>query len=205
MGDTSTTVVLGWDGLDYEIGSEFGLLDDFVPHHKKIDTFDNPVLGNPSTYEIWPTIITGVEPARHGVRVISDDEGAGISNPVVGRLSNTLHSLLPERTRVGIGLALRNRGISLDQRSPKYYRSKGFTTVFDGRRSRSVGVPNYRTRMDDELDVVSGWGPKMSRHLNIEANEETNQVVYHPETSSERVEEWLVGETELSVVVKGVL
>jgi len=190
-----TTYVLGWDGLDYELCNEYGLADEFVPYHTRADTFANGVLGKPGTYELWPSIITGKKPDEHGVRLIDEDEGgAGAENPVVNVAAGAMHRYLPTRTRLRIGIALRNRGLSLNQKSPDWYRRKGVRTVFDGRDSRVISLPNYRTEADEGLDLLAGWGRKMSRYLDIHADEDTGRVVYRPKKSLEAVEDWLVSE-----------
>ena len=193
--DTGTTYVLGWDGLDHTLCEEFGLADDFVPYHNRTGTFANPVLGKPGTYELWPSIITGRKPDYHGVRLIDEDEGgAGAANPVVDIAAGAMHRYLPTRMRLRIGIALRNRGLSLDQMSADWYRRKGISTVFDGRDSRVIGLPNYRTEADEGLDLLAGWGRKMSRYLDIHADEKAERVVYRPKKSLDAVNDWLVSE-----------
>ncbi|MDY7080887.1 MAG: nucleotide pyrophosphatase, partial [Halobacteria archaeon] len=102
----STTVVLGWDGLDYELCSEFGFCDSFAPHHREIRSIENPILGKPHTYEVWPSIITGVKPDKHGVHLLTEGGGARMSNPAMRAISNLVHSAVSKRTRVRLGLAL---------------------------------------------------------------------------------------------------
>lgn len=190
----STTYVLGWDGLDYSLCREFGLTDDFVPHHTRAETLDNEVLGEPDTYELWPSIITGKTPEVHGVRLVSEDGGAGAENLLVNAATGFLHRRLSPEQRVNIAVRLRNRGLRLDQKSPEWYRRRGVSTVFDGRRSRVVGLPNYDTGRDDRLDIFNGWGKKSSEFLKMEADAEEKTVVYRPRTSLERLEDWLVSE-----------
>jgi len=190
-----TTYVLGWDGLDYSLCEEFGLADEFVPHHKRAETFANDVLGKPDTYELWPSIITGSRPEEHGVWLINEENGgAGAANPLVNAASDVAHRFLSTRSRIGLGIVLRNRGLSLNQKSADWYRKNGVSTVFDGRDSRVIGVPNYQNSDDDGLDLLAGWGRKMSRYLDIEADEEAERVVYHPAKDLERLDEWLVSE-----------
>ena len=190
-----TTYVLGWDGLDYELCQEYGVADDFVPYHKRADTFANGVLGKPGTYELWPSIITGKLPEEHGVWLIHEENGgAGAANPFVDIAAGAMHRYLPPRARLRLGIALRNRGLSLNQKSADWYRRKGVSTVFDGRDSRVIGVPNYRNEDDEGLDLLAGWGKKMSRYLDIEADEEAERVVYRPRKSLGAVEDWLVSE-----------
>jgi len=190
-----TTYVLGWDGLDYELCERFGLTDDFVPYHTRSASMDNEVLGDPDTYELWPSIITGATPDVHGVRLISEGGiGAGAENPLVDTVTDFMHRNLSAETRVRIAITLRNRGLRLDQKSPRWYREQGVSTVFDGRHSRVIGVPNYRTRDDEGLELFDGWGEKSSNFLKIEIWREREKVVYRPRTSLDRLEDWLISE-----------
>jgi hypothetical protein len=188
-----TTYVLGWDGLDYELCEEFGVSEEFVPHYTRTDTFANEVLGKPGTYELWPSIITGKRPEEHGVWLINEGDGAGATNPIVDMAAVAMHRYLSPRSRVRVGIALRNRGLSLDQKSPDWYRRNGVSTVFDGRDSRAIGVPNY-SNDDDGLDLLEGWGRKMSQYLDIQVDETAERVVYAPKKNLDALEDWLVSE-----------
>lgn len=190
----STTYVLGWDGLDYALCEDFGVADDFVPHHTRTETLENEVLGKPDTYELWPSIITGKPPEVHGVRLVSENGGAGAENLLVNAATGFLHRRLSPEQRVNIAVSLRNRGLRLDQKSPEWYRRRGVSTVFDGRRSRVVGLPNYDTGRDDRLDIFNGWGKKASEFLELEAWMDERTVVYRPRTSLESLEDWLLSE-----------
>lgn len=189
-----TTYVLGWDGLDYSLCCEFGLTDELVPHHTRTETLDNEVLDKPDTYELWPTIITGETPEVHGVRLVSDDGGAGAENFLVNAATGFLHRNLSPEQRVKIAVRLRNRGLRIDQKSPDWYRRRGVSTVFDGRGSRVVGLPNYKTDKDEKLGIFNGWGKKSSEFLKLEVDAERRTVVYRPRTSVERLEDWLLSE-----------
>ncbi|MFP4175213.1 MAG: nucleotide pyrophosphatase [Halobacteriales archaeon] len=193
--DTGTTYVLGWDGLDYTLCEEFGVADEFVPYHTRTDTFANGVLGKPGTYELWPSIITGTRPEEHGVWLIHEENGgAGAANPFVDIAAGAMHRYLPTRARLRVGIALRNRGLSLNQKSADWYRRNGVSTVFDGRDSRVIGLPNYRTEADEGLDLLSGWGRKMSRYLEVHVDETAERVVYRPKKSLDAVDDWLASE-----------
>ncbi|MDZ7687544.1 MAG: alkaline phosphatase family protein [Halobacteriales archaeon] len=189
-----TTYVLGWDGLDYSLCDEFGLADDFVPYHTRAETLDNEILGKPDTYELWPSIITGETPETHGVRLVSENGGAGAENFLINAATGFLHRRLSTEQRVKIAVRLRNRGLRLDQKTPSWYRKRGVSTVFDGRGSRVIGLPNYRTKKDEGLELFDGWGKKASEFLKLEADAEERKVVYRPRTSLERLEDWLVSE-----------
>ncbi|MFB6283831.1 MAG: alkaline phosphatase family protein [Halobacteria archaeon] len=194
-----TTVVLGWDGLDYELTEEYGLSDEFAPYNKSIETFNNATTGEPATYELWPSIITGVPPAEHGIHLMSENKSAKMFDGTKGTITGFLHRILSDEMRIRIGLALRNRGISLNQETPEYYRRKGISTVFDGRRSRPIGIPNYRTKADQELGTVSGWGRGMAKFLDIEIQRDKESIYYKPKVPMERFVEWLIEEANRKI------
>lgn len=190
-----TTFVLGWDGLDYKLCQEFGLADDFVPHHTRSTSLDNEVLEKPDTYELWPSIITGTTSDEHGVYLISNGgRGAGAENPIVDAATGFMHRNVSAENRVRIAIALRNRGLRLNQKKDSWYRKQGVSTVFDGYHSHAIGIPNYRTREEEDLELFDGWGEKSSRFLKIEAWEDEEKVVYRPRKSLDRLEDWLISE-----------
>ncbi len=193
MTDESTTVVLGWDGLDHKLVEQYGFHDEFGEYNKQIRSVDNPLLDSPSTYELWPSIITGEHPEIHGLRVLTKSGGASMSNPIGDALSNSLHNLLPERARVKLALALRNRGVTITQKRPRYYRNQGLGTVFDDRISRPIGIPNFRTKMDDDMDIISGWNSEMASYMEVMPAEQEDRMIYKPRVDARELEDWAVG------------
>lgn len=148
-----TTIILGWDGLDPELLARWGLGDAFGEVTRSVETYSNPSVGIPHTRELWPTIITGLTPAEHGIRVTSpDSDSVAWESPWLDRLSNVANGLVPQHLRARIGERLRERGAELAVHGPDYYRENGIRTVFDGRRTRPISVPNYR------LDTPAGGG-----------------------------------------------
>ncbi|MFW5928924.1 MAG: hypothetical protein ACOCT0_00685 [Halobacteriota archaeon] len=189
-----TTYVLGWDGLDLELLDSYGMTSEFAAYVGGHEPLVNPVLGKPDTYEMWPSIITGVTPEQHGVELISDDGGASFESPLLQLGSTAVHRLLPTRTRVALGITLRNMGFKLSQKTPEWYEERGVSTVFDGLRSRAITVPNYVSQRDRELGLVDGWGAEQSSYLAVEAELDHKRVVYRPKRSLKEVEDWLVNE-----------
>jgi hypothetical protein len=189
-GDDGLTVVLGWDALDHDLVTEFGLTEAFGPHTREIDTFDNPVLGEPHTKELWPSILTGVRPDEHGVHAATDD-GPEWESDAIATASRLAQGIVPERLRTEIGRVLRNRGATFAQKTPEYYRDRGVSTVFDGRASRAIAIPNYRTAADADAGYVVDRGGQLSEFLSITESSDTNR----PETSLPRLQERLVAET----------
>ncbi|ELZ13893.1 hypothetical protein C479_03571 [Halovivax asiaticus JCM 14624] len=163
-----TTVVLGWDGLDHQLAMAWELVEAFGPHHRSIETFDNPVLEKPHTYELWPSIVTGVGPNEHGIYAATAEGGTDWESDWVSLAARLSTGLVPERIRTEVGRRLRNRGATLDFKPASYYRDRGIETIFDGRRSLAFAVPNYRTRADDRLDVVFDRGAQLGEFLHIE-------------------------------------
>jgi hypothetical protein len=152
-----TTLVLGWDALDAELVEQYSLGDAFGPHRRTIATFDNEALGEPHTREVWPSVITGVPPAEHGVYAVSP-EGSRVewANPLVRAAAAVGERFVPDDIRTRIGKKLRDRGAEVEERTPTYYRDRGVDTVFDGRQSRAISLPNYRTGRDSAVGVAPG-------------------------------------------------
>ena len=151
-----TTIVLGWDGLDYELAERFGLFDDFGPYHTQIETYNNPVIDLPHTHEIWPSIITGVHRNEHGLWVARDHDRKEWSNPVIDLASRLAEDAIPKSVREKIGALLQQAEEDrLNQATPEYYTERGLSTVFDGRRSYAISVPNYETALDEEYGFDS--------------------------------------------------
>lgn len=166
--DAGLTVVLGWDGLDPDLIEQFGLADAFGTYWRPIETICNPVIEEPHTHELWPTLITGLPPREHGIRSHSPGGGADWDARWLDWLSDAAHGVVPASVRSWAGRRLRDRGAELAFRGPEYYATRGIETVFDGRRSRPIAVPNYRVEQDDYLDVVVDRGAQLKQVLDIE-------------------------------------
>ena len=144
-----TLVVLGIDALDPELVDPERHPNLTLEFHRTIGTLVSST-GEPSTHELWPTIITGLEPAEHGLTL--EDDGVAWGNPILNAGSRLADYLLPERMQTAIGAWLLNR-TSIDAfRTPAtYYEANGLSTVFDGYSSKAIGIPNYVVD-PDELD-----------------------------------------------------
>jgi hypothetical protein len=182
-----TTVVLGWDALDYDLVEAFDLGEAFGPHYREIETFDNPTLGEPHTKELWPSMITGVTPDVHGLHAVSEG-GPSWENPVIAAASRLARGVVPEEVRTRIGRVLRNRGAGFSQATAEHYAERGVSTVFDGRTARPIALPNYH--VDDGTAYLVDRGSQLEAFLSI--NEDTNT----PKTTLPRLEERLLAETE---------
>ncbi|WP_226013160.1 alkaline phosphatase family protein [Halomicrobium salinisoli] len=196
-----TTVVLGWDGLDHEVATSMDIADRFVPHHRDIETIDNPVLGEPHTQELWPSIVTGAHPAETGIRAATEDGGTDWDDPRIDRLSSAAAGIVPEDVRTRVGRWLRNRGAELDAYEPADYAERGLSTVFDGRSALPVAVPNYRTETDAALDVVYDRGAQLADYLTVEEGED-GEVHHDPSVPLPVLEQRIASEaaSKLGVV-----
>ena len=188
-----TTVVLGWDALDWTLLEEFDLREAFGEHATRIETFDNPVLGKPHTYEVWPSIVTGVRPERHGVYAATEDASLNWEDGRIDALSTLAAGVVPQSIRTEIGRRLRNRGARREFRSLDYYREAGVSTVFDDRRALPVAVPNCRTESDDSLGVVFDRGAQLGEFTYIERGD-AGGTRHVPRVPLSRLEQRLEGE-----------
>jgi len=187
-----TTVVLGWDALDATLLREYDLGEAFGRHVSEIETIDNPGVGKPHTHELWPTLITGCHPTEHGIRSHTPNGRAADWDAAwLRRLARVASWMLPEDFRAQIGRRLRSRGAELRFRGPDYYRERGLATVFDGRASRPIAIPNYRTAADDELDIVLDRGADLSGVLAVVEREGATH--HEPTVALARYEERLAG------------
>lgn len=142
-----TVVVLGLDALDPELVDPDEHEHLTLEEHRAIDTIVSSA-GEPSTHELWPTIVTGLPPDEHGLVL---DDGVAWGNPLLELGSRVADSLLPDglQSRIGAWL-LTNTGADAFRTPATYYGERGLSTVFDGRESKAIGVPNYVVDPDEE-------------------------------------------------------
>jgi hypothetical protein len=142
-----TLVVLGIDALDPEFVDPADHPNLALSAHRSIDTIVSSS-GEPSTHELWPTIITGLSPAEHGLEL---DDGVAWENPVVAAASSVADYTIPDglQTRLGAWL-LTNTGADAFRVPATYYADNDIETVFDGRDATAIGVPNYVVDPDAE-------------------------------------------------------
>ncbi|WP_225334128.1 alkaline phosphatase family protein [Halomicrobium urmianum] len=140
-------VVLGIDALDPDLVDPSAHPNLTLASHRAIDTIDSHA-GEPSTHELWPTIITGLPPAEHGLEL---DDGVAWENPLLRHGSTLADALLPDvlQTRIGAWL-LTNTGADAFRTPATYYDEQGIETVFDGRNAKPIGIPNYVVDPDAE-------------------------------------------------------
>lgn len=188
---SDTTIVLGWDGLDYELVQKFGLADDFGENVTRIETFDNPVAGEPLTREVWPSIITGEPPDVHGLYAETDDDGIEWENPLIDTASSVTAGIVPKSVRLAIGRQLRNRGARVKQVQASELDEQPAGTLFSNRNSVALSIPNYQTDLDRRLELVVDrtgiW------HGVLHTVETEDGVMYEPDVSVGELDMRLVG------------
>ena len=142
-----TLVVLGIDALDPNLVDPADHPSLTLSAHRAVETIVSSS-GEPSTHELWPTIITGLAPAEHGLEL---DDGVAWENPALSVLSDVADYAVPDglQTRLGAWL-LTNTGADAFRVPATYYGDNGIETVFDGRDAAAIGVPNYVVDPDDE-------------------------------------------------------
>jgi hypothetical protein len=140
-------VVLGIDALDPELVDTSDHPNLTLASHYAIETIDS-VEGEPSTHELWPTIITGLMPEEHGLKL---DDGVAWENPLFRFGSAVANYLMPNSLQTKIGAWLLNNTDEDAFRVPAtYYSESDLTTVFDGRNAATIGIPNYVVNPENE-------------------------------------------------------
>lgn len=177
-----TTIVLGWDGLDADLLRDFGMRDQFGANTHRIDTLTNERLGKPHTFELWPTMVTGVPPAEHGIRADEYVHGTQWSSSLLNWAARLSKHTVPEPIRWRVGRAIRGQGATFDFESLDYYRERGVETIFDGRQAVPLGVPNCRSTFDDELGIEIDRGAYLSEYLDVSTGED-GETVHSPSVS----------------------
>ncbi len=142
-----TLVVFGIDALDSELVNPEAHPSLTLSEYKSINTLSSSK-GEPSTHELWPTIITGLEPEKHGLKL---EDGVAWKNPVLRFGSRAADYTLPNSVQTKLGALLLNHTSEDAFRTPaSYYDDNGLSTVFDGRTAKAIGVPNYVVEPENE-------------------------------------------------------
>lgn len=136
-----TLVVFGIDALDPEIVDSETHRNLALKSHKLIDTIVSES-GEPSTHELWPTIITGLPPEEHGL--LLEDDGVAWGHPLLELGSQVADVVLPGQLQSRIGAWLLTNTQADAFRTPaSYFERNDLSTVFDAWRSKAIGIPNY--------------------------------------------------------------
>lgn len=143
-----TVVVLGIDALDPDLLEQYEFPNLRLTETKRISTISSTVNNEPSTHELWPTIITGLPPEEHGIQL---DDGLSWENPILRIGSRVGSKVLPNSVRVRLGAWLLDNTDEGDFRGPaSYYEKYGIPTVFDDVEAKPIGIPNYVVDLDDD-------------------------------------------------------
>lgn len=142
-----TVVVLGIDALDPDLVDPDEHPNLTLDSYRSIDTITSSS-GEPSTHELWPTIITGLPPQEHGLVL---DDGVAWENPIINVASSIADYVLPDeiQTRIG-GWLLTNTEADAFRTPATYYEKHALETVFDGRKAKPIGIPNFV--IDPDID-----------------------------------------------------
>lgn len=135
-----TLVVFGIDALDPDLVYPDEHSHLALDSHRSIETIVSSS-GEPSTHELWPTIITGLPPSDHGLLL---DEGVTWENTFISLLSLISDYALPDQLQTRLGSWLLNNTEADAFRTPAtYYADNNIRTVFNDRESIAIGIPNY--------------------------------------------------------------
>jgi len=136
-----TVVVLGIDALDPELVDPRAHENLTLASYRSIETIRSST-GEPSTHELWPTIITGLLPTEHGLTLAED--GVAWGNPALEFGSALADYLLTDGMQRRLGEWLLTNTNSDAFRTPAtYYDENNISTVFDSYESSAIGIPNY--------------------------------------------------------------
>lgn len=143
-----TVVVLGIDALDPDLLEQYEFPNLRLTETKRISTISSTANNEPSTHELWPTIITGLPPEEHGIQL---DDGLSWENPILRIGSRVGGKVLPNSVRVRLGAWLLDNTDEGNFRGPaSYYEKHGIPTVFDDVEAKPIGIPNYVVDRDDD-------------------------------------------------------
>jgi len=143
-----TVVVLGIDALDPELVDPDAHPNLTLAAHRAIETIESAA-GEPSTHELWPTIITGLRPAEHGLTL--EDDGVAWGNPLLEFGSTVADVVMPDGLQTKLGAWLLTNTAADAFRTPAtYYEDNDIDTLFDGYEATAIGVPNYVVDPDSE-------------------------------------------------------
>lgn len=169
-----TLVVMGIDALDAELVSESVHPNLSLNAYSRISTIES-ANGELSTHELWPTLITGLPPAEHGLTL---DSGVGWESPLL-RFGGSLADLfVPDELQSKLGAWILNNTETDVFRTPaSYYADHGLETVFDGCDAETIGIPNYVTDLD-----ATDREHELRRHLGDLFERDSSQPGGHSST-----------------------
>ncbi|MFC3956982.1 alkaline phosphatase family protein [Halovivax cerinus] len=142
-----TLVVLGIDALDPDLVDPEHHQALTLDRYESIETIPS-MTGEPSTHELWPTIITGCSPDEHGLKL---EDGVAWEHPLLRMARTVATYTVPDTIQTRVGAWLLNNTSEDAFRVPAtYYVEHGLSTVFDSVSAKAIGIPNYVTNPDRE-------------------------------------------------------
>jgi predicted AlkP superfamily pyrophosphatase or phosphodiesterase len=142
-----TLVVLGIDALDPKIINSEEYKNLKLDSHSAINTI-NSSAGEPSTHELWPTIITGLRPEEHGLLL---NDGVSWDSNFLRYSSSIADYVIPSKIQRWVGnWILNNTKQDAFRTSVEYYEKNNISTLFDSFQSKPIGIPNYVTDKSTE-------------------------------------------------------
>lgn len=153
MGNTMTHIVLGIDALDIELIEAYGLSESFGSVQTKNETHSNPVIDEPHTKELWPSIISGLHPDEHGIHAVTESSGVQWDNPLLDTASSLANGIVPKSVLTEIGRILRSNGVGVSEKPREYYKQNDISTIFEQLNGMSISIPNYQTEYDRQHDL----------------------------------------------------
>lgn len=164
-----TIVVFGIDALDPQLVDPDKHPNLTLDSYHTIDTISSAA-GEPSTHELWPTIITGLTPDQHGLKL---DDGVAWENPILDIGSTIADFTLPDSLQTKIGSwILTNTDADAFRTPATYYEENGLSTIFDSYKSKPIGIPNYvidPTKEDREHQLRRQLGDLFERDPDSES------------------------------------
>lgn len=175
-------VTVGIDALDSDLVDSEKHPHLTLAGSDEIDTIPS-AKGPPSTHEIWPTLITGLPPEKHGLEI---DSGPAWGSPVLDVASGIAGTFVPRYVRTQLGAwLLNNTAVDAFRAPASYYERNGIRTVFDGRDAKAIGIPNYVTD-PDESDREHELRRQMSGLFERDRSEQSGHTSSDPAELYER-------------------
>jgi hypothetical protein len=137
-------IILGFDALDAALIERYGLGEQFAST-ERISTYCNPVVGEPHTLELWPSLISGVHADDHGIKAATPGGSVDWDSTAIQLAADAAAGIVPQSIRTAIGRRLRDR-VGLSMTAASEFPAE---TVFDNG-GRAISIPNYQTAYDRE-------------------------------------------------------
>ena len=167
-----TVVVFGLDALDHELVDPEQHPALTLASHASIETISSSA-GEPSTHELWPTIITGLRPEEHGLVL---EDGVAWDSPLLRTGSTVADTVLPDGVQTRVGAWLLNNTEEDAFRMPaSYYAERGLSTLLDGEYRQAIGIPNYVVdgEKDREHQLREEMGEMFKRDLDAKGGHDS--------------------------------